>query len=193
MFHLMAIHGAPAGEVSYETDRMQIHRPRQHRANPQAMTERGPAFQQRRGGARSDRRDPPRRSRSRPGKSVTVDIVTGVAETREASLRLVEKYHDRRLADRVFDLAWTHSQVLLRQINATEADAQLYGQLAGAVVYANPALRAEPACWRRTAAANPACGATPSPAICRSCCCRSPTRPTSNWSANSSRRRHTGA
>ena len=69
--------------------------------------------------------------------------MTGVAETREASLLLVEKYRDRRLADRVFDLAWTHSQVLLRQINATEADAQLYGQLAGAVVYANPAMRGD--------------------------------------------------
>ena len=77
------------------------------------------------------------------GEIVTVDIVTGMAETREASLLLVEKYRDRRLADRVFDLAWTHSQVLLRQINATEADAQLYGQLAGAVVYANPAMRGD--------------------------------------------------
>ena len=70
--------------------------------------------------------------------------MTGVAETREASLLLVEKYRDRRLADRVFELAWTHSQVLLRQINATEGDAQLFGQLAGAVVYCNPALRADP-------------------------------------------------
>ena len=78
------------------------------------------------------------------GDVVTVDIVTGMAETREASLLLVEKYRDRRLADRVFDLAWTHSQVLLRQINATEADAQLYGQLAGVVVYANPAMRGDP-------------------------------------------------
>ena len=52
------------------------------------------------------------------------------AETREACLALVEKYQDRRLADRVFELAWTHSQVVLRQLNATEADAQLYGRLA---------------------------------------------------------------
>ena len=49
------------------------------------------------------------------------------------------------LADRVFELAWTHSQVVLRQINATEADAQLYGRLAGSVIYANASLRAEPA------------------------------------------------
>ena len=39
---------------------------------------------------------------------------------------------------------WTHSQVVLRQINASEADAQLYGKLAGSVIYANKQLRAQP-------------------------------------------------
>jgi cyclic beta-1,2-glucan synthetase len=76
------------------------------------------------------------------GESVTVDIVTGMAETREGSLLMVEKYRDRHLADRVFELAWTHSQVLLRQINASESDAQLYAQLAGSIIYANSCLRA---------------------------------------------------
>ena len=56
--------------------------------------------------------------------------------------RTMGKYQDRYFADRVFELAWTHSQVLLQQINATEADAQLYGRLAASVLYANSALRA---------------------------------------------------
>ena len=34
----------------------------------------------------------------------------------------MEKYHDPRLADRIFELAWTHSHVLLRQLNVTEAE-----------------------------------------------------------------------
>jgi len=33
-------------------------------------------------------------------------------------LGLVEKYQDWRLADRVFDLAWTHSQVHLPRLGA---------------------------------------------------------------------------
>jgi cyclic beta-1,2-glucan synthetase len=53
------------------------------------------------------------------------------------------RYRDRYFADRVFELAWTHSQVLLQQINATEADAQLYGRLAASVLYNNSVLRAE--------------------------------------------------
>ena len=129
-------------------------------------------------GARSDRRDPPASSASSRARPCTVDLVTGVAETREAALALIEKYHDPRLADRVFELAWTHSQVVLRQLNATEADAQLYGRLAGSIIYADPrcARDAERAC-RATAAASRACGATASPATCRSCCCASAIAP----------------
>src|SRR6202521_1666179 len=68
-----------------------------------------------------------------------------MAETREAALGLAGKYQDRRLADRVCDLAWTHSWVTLRSINATESDAQLYARLAGSIIYANASLRAEAA------------------------------------------------
>ncbi|HSB55879.1 MAG TPA: hypothetical protein VLD58_16065, partial [Gemmatimonadales bacterium] len=79
-----------------------------------------------------------------PEESATINMVSGVGETRDAALSLVEKYQDRRLADRVFDLAWTHGQVLLRQFNASAADAQLYGRLAASIVYAHASLRADP-------------------------------------------------
>src|SRR6185436_1999129 len=78
-----------------------------------------------------------------PQQSATIDMVCGVAETREACLALAGKYRDRHLADRVFDLASTHGAVTLRQINATESDAQLYARLASPVLYANAALRAD--------------------------------------------------
>ena len=83
------------------------------------------------------------RIRLAPGQSATVDMVTGVGDRREACAMLIDRYRDRRLADRVFDLAWTHSQVVRRQINATQADAQLYERMAGLVLYAHPALRAD--------------------------------------------------
>src|SRR3981081_2100674 len=78
-----------------------------------------------------------------PGQSATANLVSGVGETRDRCLQLVDKYQDRHLADRVFDLAWTHGQVLLRQLNATEADTQSYGRLASSILYANPSLRAD--------------------------------------------------
>jgi len=143
MFHLMAVHGARIEEVSYETDRMRFIGRGRTIADPQAMNE--PAALS---NSQGSVLDPVVAIRCRvtldPEESVTIDMVSGMAETRDACLSLVGKYQDRRLADRVFELAWSHSQVVLRQINASEADAQLYGRLAGSILYANSSLRAAP-------------------------------------------------
>ncbi|NTV29499.1 MAG: cyclic beta 1-2 glucan synthetase [Candidatus Omnitrophica bacterium] len=143
MFHLMAVHGADIQKVSYETDRMQFIGRGHSVAEPYAMNK-ATALS----GSQGSVLDPAVAVRSQialePGQAVTIDMVSGIGETRDKALSLVEKYQDRRIADRVFELSWTHSQVVLRQINATEADAQLYSHLASSVIYANSFLRAEP-------------------------------------------------
>ena len=148
MFHLMAVHGAEIGDVSYETDRMQFIGRGNTVADPQAMSGGAGFFTGALSGSEGSVLDPIAAIRYRitldPEESATIDMVSGLGETRDAALSLVEKYQDRRLADRVFDLTWTHSQVLLRQINATEADAQLYCRIASSVIYANSSLRADP-------------------------------------------------
>ncbi len=141
MFHLMTVHGANAPEISFETDRMRFIGRGRSVAAPFAMTDPG---------ALSDTEgpvlDPIAAIRHRmlidAGATVTIDMVSGAGETRDAVLHLVDKYQDRRLADRVFELTWTHSQVVLRQLNAAEADSQLYARLASSVIYANGSLRA---------------------------------------------------
>ena len=142
MFHRIATNGTDIGVVSYETDRMRFIGRGQTLAAPQAMRDSGTLT-----GTDGSVLDPCVAIRCRvilePQQSVTLDWLWGAAESREACLSLVDKYQDRHRADRVFDLAWTHSGVSLRQINATEADAQLYRRIAGAVLYANAALRAE--------------------------------------------------
>ena len=148
MMHLMAVHGAKTGEVSYETDRMLFIGRGNTVADPQAMIGTAAFFTGSLSGSEGSVLDPIVAICSRitldPGESVTINMVTGIGETREAAYSLVEKYQDRRLADRVFDLAWTHGQVLLRQLNASQADAQLYCRLAGSIMYAGPTLRANP-------------------------------------------------
>ena len=69
-----------------------------------------------------------------PEETAVVDVVTGVAQTREAALGLTGKYRDRDLADRLLNLAWTHGQVVLQQLNATEAEAQNYARLASSII-----------------------------------------------------------
>ena len=59
----------------------------------------------------------------------------------------------------MFELAWTHSQVVLRQLNATEADTQLYERLAEQRPLRQPdAARRRAASSRATAAASRAVG-----------------------------------
>jgi len=148
MLHMAAVHGTMASEVSYETDRMRFIGRGNTVADPQAMHLDAGGFPEALSGSQGSVLDPivaiRCRIRLEPEESVVIDLVSGVGETRDAALGLVEKYQDRRLADRVFDLAWTHSHVLLRQINASEADAQIYGRLAGSILYANASLRADP-------------------------------------------------
>jgi len=143
MFHLMTVHGGSGRDVSYETDRMQFIGRGNTAMDPQAMTTAGPLSN-----SQGPVLDPIVSVRSRitlaARESAVINIVSGVGDSREACMALLEKYQDRRLADRVFDLAATHSQVALRQLNATEADAQLYQRLAGSVLYANASLRASP-------------------------------------------------
>jgi cellobiose phosphorylase len=143
MFHLMAVHGADIGDVSYETDRRQFIGRGNTIAAPRVMDD-----STRLSGSEGSVLDPIVAIRHRvalnPGETVTINIVTGMGDTREVCLGLVDKYQDRRLADRVFDLASTHSDVFLRQLNATEADAQLYARLASSILYANSSLRADP-------------------------------------------------
>ncbi|HEY5900736.1 MAG TPA: glucoamylase family protein, partial [Burkholderiales bacterium] len=142
MFHLMAVHGGEAAEASYETDRARFIGRGRTPAAPQALAESAALS-----GSEGSVLDPcvaiRRRITLEPRQSATIDMVFGVGETREACVALAGKYRDRHLADRVFDLASTHGAVTLRQINATEADAQLYARLASSVLYANAALRAE--------------------------------------------------
>ncbi|MFH0727634.1 MAG: glucoamylase family protein [Pseudomonadota bacterium] len=148
MFHLMAVHGAKIGEVSYETDRMQFIGRGNTTADPQVMSGGAGFYTGALSGSEGSVLDPivaiHHRITLDPEESVTINMVSGIGETRDTALRLVEKYQDRRLADRVFDLAWTHGQVLLRQLNVSEADAQLYGRLAGSIIYPNGTLRADP-------------------------------------------------
>ncbi|NMC47957.1 MAG: cyclic beta 1-2 glucan synthetase, partial [Desulfovibrio sp.] len=79
-----------------------------------------------------------------PDAAVSVQIISGVADTREAALAVIDKYGDRHFVERAFEMAWFHSQEVLRHLGAAEADAQVYGRLASCVVFGNALHRAAP-------------------------------------------------
>ncbi|MGI8907909.1 MAG: GH36-type glycosyl hydrolase domain-containing protein [Candidatus Sumerlaeaceae bacterium] len=140
MIHLLSISGTMAGSASYETDRMKFLGRGRTTANPVAMetdvlsgTE-GPVL------------DPIVAIRCRvsiePDENCVVDVVTGVADTRDGALALIEKYHDRRLTDRIAELSWTHEQLILRQLQASFSDLQAFEQLVSTMIYSHARRRA---------------------------------------------------
>ncbi len=139
MLHVMTVHGESEGEASYETSREKFIGRGRTTTNPCAM-ERDTLTN-----SEGAVLDPIVSIRNTvligPDETVRVNIVTGAAHTREAALALIDKYHDPRTASRVFELAWTQSQVILRQLDATEADTQLFGRLASSVIFVDPLMR----------------------------------------------------
>ena len=142
LLNLMTVHDGVLLDASFETSRADFIGRANSTVAPRAMLE-----PQALAGGEGSVLDPVVAIRYKltlqPDQVVVLDVVTGMTDTREAALHLIDKYQDRHLADRVFELAWTHSQVILRQLNATESDAQLYSRLASAIIYPNAALRAD--------------------------------------------------
>ncbi len=141
LLHLVLVQGDAPGGTSCETDRSRFVGRGGSLANPAALQTRSPLSNT--VGAVLDPIVARRRTVTLPpfGTAI-VDFVFGAAESRETALGLVEKYQSSRMTDRIFDLAWTHSQVTLHQLDVTEAEAQIYGHLASALIYADPARRA---------------------------------------------------
>ncbi|MBD3894739.1 cyclic beta 1-2 glucan synthetase [Halomonas sp. ML-15] len=143
MFQLLIVRDAVSPAASYETDRLGFVGRCRSPAAPLAMERPGELSGH--AGAVLDPIAAIRRGFSiEPHAAVTLDLVTGMASSRADAECLIAKYQDHHLADRVFELTWTHRQVVLQQLDASEADAQLHARLASAVLYAHPALRAEP-------------------------------------------------
>ncbi len=147
LLHLLVGQGGEQGAISCETDRSRFVGRGGTLASPAAMQGADPLSN-----TVGSVLDPivslRRKVTVPPFETVTINLLLGVAESRESALAYVEKYQSSRMVDRAFDLAWTHSQVTLRHLAITEAEAQLYGRLASALIYADPARRANAAVLR---------------------------------------------
>lgn len=146
MFHLMAAPGSVACPPTYETDRARFIGRGRTVANP-AMLDRMPdasALSNTQGAVLDPIVAIRRTLTLPPDESASVQIISGIADTREAALALIEKYGDRHFVERAFEMAWFQSQEVLRHLNATEADAQIFGRLASSVIYGNALRRAAP-------------------------------------------------
>ena len=171
-----------------------VHRPRPHASpRPQAMQRAGPLSDSAGLGARSDRRDPPPHHARAASRPATIDMVTGMAETREAALapgREVPGPPPRRPRVRAGVDAQPGDAAPDQRHRGRRAALRAPRQLDP--LRQRGAARRSRRAAAATAAGSRGCGATPSPATCRSCCCRSATPRTSTSCASWCRRTRTG-
>ena len=140
-FHRVTIKGQVQGEISFETDRARFLG--RGNALPDAYAFKSNTPLTGTAGAVLDPIVAIRRTfEIDPSGHIEFDFVTGAAENRDAALMLVDKFQDHRLCERAFEVAWTHSKVVLNQLNATESDAQIYYELAAPIIHASPEHRA---------------------------------------------------
>lgn len=147
--HMIALHGADLAAISHETDRARFLGRTRGAERPAAMDADTPAL----GNTTGAVLDPAIAIRGRltlqPGQHMVLDVVTAAAADRAAAIGIVDKFRDRRMADRAFELAWTHGQIVRRQIGMDEADAALFARIAGLLLQPQAATRGDAAVIRQ--------------------------------------------
>jgi cyclic beta-1,2-glucan synthetase len=145
LVHVAAIGREAQGEVSCETDRAQFIGRNRSARQPAVMDDDGLGPLS---GTTGAVLDPIFALRTRvkvpAGQSVRVAFTTIVAPDRDRAMELADRYADPYSAQRALDLSWMHAQVELRELGITPADGALYQELAGYLLYSNPAVRVSP-------------------------------------------------
>jgi cyclic beta-1,2-glucan synthetase len=142
------------GPVTYETDRARFLGRGRSTRDPMALEEDGALS-----GTTGSVLDPifalRTRIRLERGQSASVAFTTLVATSRDRAFELADRYRDSHAAQRALDLAWTSSQVELREFHLSPSDAAVFQELAGHLLYGSAALRAPQAELRRNRGSQP--------------------------------------
>ncbi|MDB4898656.1 MAG: hypothetical protein JWN53_464, partial [Gemmatimonadetes bacterium] len=140
LVHLVDADPTRIGPVTCETDRAKFIGRGRSRRDPLALDREGPLS-----GTTGAVLDPVFALRTRvhlePGQCATVAFTTLVANSRERAFELADRYHHSHSAQRALDMAWTGAQIELRELNVNAAEAAVYQELAGHLLYADPRLR----------------------------------------------------
>ncbi len=189
----MAVHGAEIGEISYETDRMRFIGRGNTVADPQAMS--GAAALS---GSEGSVLDPIVAIRYRitlDPEEIGDDQYCLRHRARPATFAWAWSGNTRIGASRTASSIWRGHTARWSCGRSMPPRPTRNSTDTWPAPSSTPIPRCAPtrAFSSRTAAGNPVYGATPFPATCRSCCCRSETRPISIWCANSCRPTRTGA
>ncbi len=139
----VAVKAGIIGEINFETDRAKFLGRNRTAQNPLAVNSENPLS-----GTVGEPLDPVFSLRARiliaPGESAVLVFSTVVADSREKTLALSDKYRELNAFERAEKLSWTRSQVELRHLGISTDEANLFQRLAGHLLYADETLRPRP-------------------------------------------------
>ena len=142
LFHLVRVPEAGTAEVSYETDRARFIGRGRSTADPEAL--RGNAALSGSAGPVLDAVAAIRVAFVlEAGASLTLDWISGVADSRESCIALARRFRETSSAQHILDRAAVYRQTTLDRLQASEADARVYERMAASILYAGAALRAD--------------------------------------------------
>ena len=133
--HALMVTGLTLGSLEYETDRAGFIGRGHTLSQPQGI-------RSRLRGTVGSVADPAlimrRRLSIEPGAQVQLNAVTAVAGTKEEAMDIVSRFSGDLVVERTFQLAWNRSQIELRHLHLTAAQAMAWQTFAGQVLYTSP-------------------------------------------------------
>ena len=142
LFHLARVHDSALTEFSYETDRMRFIGRGHSTVDPAALCDDAALS-----GSAGPVLDAVAAIRVafalEAGASLTIDWITGIAQSRDACTALARKYRDAEPAQRVLDQAGAYRRTTLQRLRASDSDAWLYERMAASIIHAGAALHGD--------------------------------------------------
>ncbi len=81
------------------------------------------------------------RIRLQPGQTIKLNYITGISDSQEKVIFMIEKYHDISSVERAFELAWTRSQVEMRYLSLRRDEIEIFRQMMSQILYISPLRR----------------------------------------------------
>ncbi|MCM0650836.1 cyclic beta 1-2 glucan synthetase [Clostridium swellfunianum] len=136
----ISIHGETVGTIQYETSRANFLGRGRDVSNPQVMENDAP-LKNSVGAVLDPIISIRRRIKIKSGETVKIAYTTAVADTREEAIELGRKYSEMHNVDRVFELAWTQTQVEMKYLGVKSTQANLYQHMASKILFINTNLK----------------------------------------------------
>jgi cellobiose phosphorylase len=132
----VVVEGNSIGQIQYETSRANFIGRGGDLKNPSAMEGDTP-LRNTTGAVLDPIISIRKRIKIAPGECCKVSFSLAVAESREGILELARKYKEQASIDRVFELAWTQSQVEMNYLGIKYPQANLYQNMASKILFIN--------------------------------------------------------